>query len=154
MSTKPAIVLRAEAAEKALATAQAEIERLRDDFAMCDIALGAELRLRLAAERERDEARAALATAAARERELVAALEFYASPTSWWNQNVDDPLHWHQANLTGSVERLNARVGVMDDNPSLVRPQFVPDCGSVALAAIRSRGAKGGAASPDKDGGT
>lgn len=69
---------------------------------------------------------------------LLEALHFYADPKNWWNQNVDDRLNWHNANLEGSMERMNAKPGVIRKLPNVVHAQFFNDGGDRARKALEA----------------
>lgn len=89
-------------------------------------------------------ARAALARLEAQpspaaETGLVEALRFYADPKNWWNRDVGG-FGYHNADLSGSMERLAARPGTVSSPPSMVHPQFSPDCGERARAALARTG--------------
>lgn len=65
------------------------------------------------------------------------ALEFYADPKNWWNQNVGDPLKYHNADLDGSIERMNAKVGTIEKGGGrFVHDQFFNDGGDRARRAL------------------
>ncbi|WP_435008023.1 hypothetical protein P12x_005290 [Tundrisphaera lichenicola] len=71
-------------------------------------------------------------------RQVEEALAFYANPQNWWCRNADG-LGYHHANLSGSMERLNAQVGIIEHRPNFVHEQFYNDCGKrgkEALAAL------------------
>ena len=70
---------------------------------------------------------------------LKAALEFYANPDNWWNRDVGG-VRWHNANLTGSMERYEARIGTFDKWGN-----WHNDCGDKARAILSP--ASGGKAS-------
>ena len=67
------------------------------------------------------------------------ALAFYAHPKNWWNENVYDRLNYHNADLRGSVERMNAKVGVIQKagTNNLVHDRFFNDGGDRARAALK-----------------
>jgi len=69
---------------------------------------------------------------------LRKALEFYADAKNWWCQNVDDPLNYHNSNLDGSIERMNAKVGILQPAGAngMVHAHFFNDGGDRARRAL------------------
>lgn len=81
------------------------------------------------------------------------ALAFYANTQNWWCRNADG-LGYHQADLSGSMERLNAQVGVVEHRPHFVHEQFYNDCGKrgeEALAALPALKPQRRAFAPEPD---
>lgn len=87
--------------------------------------------------------RAATITALrARVAELEGALAFYADKKHWWTPNAGG-MGYHQTG-DGMMEQLGSRCGIVDHPKGFVHPQFYPDCGRRARAALRAKGGGNG----------